>query len=249
MIRHVVIIMAFAAMLTACGTADKEKLQSQVDSLRNELETSQEMARTLNEVGVLMDSIDANRQALRLNMVEGSTYDDYVNRMQGLNSYVRDTQDKIDELEKALKKSKSSNNAFAATIKKLKADIESRNAEIAGLKETIEKYKSENQNLIQVTEMQELDILDKQEQIESKKRELTFLEQRIDEVLSNAKVNEADGYFARAQAVEETAKRTKLAPKKKKASLNQALELYRKALSMGSDKAKAEIERLEKELK
>jgi chromosome segregation ATPase len=198
---------------------------------------------------VLMDSIDANRQALRLNMVEGSTYDDYVNRMQGLNSYVRDTQNKIEELEKALKKSKSSNNAFAASIKKLKADIESRNAEIAGLKETIEKYKSENQNLIQVTEMQELDILDKQEQIEAKKRELTFLEQRIDEVLTNAKASEADGYFARAKAVEETANRTKLAPKKKKASLNQALELYRKALSLGNTNAKAEIERLENELK
>lgn len=79
---------------------DQEKLQSQVDSLRNELETSQEMAETLSEVSVLMDSIDANRQAIRINMVEGTTYAVTVNRMQGLNRYVRETKRRLQSLRK-----------------------------------------------------------------------------------------------------------------------------------------------------
>lgn len=228
---------------------ESEKLQSELDSLRTELQTSQEMARTLNEVGVLMDSIDASRQALRLNMVEGTTYDVYVNRLQGLNSYVRETQQKIDELERALKKSKSNANAFSQTIKKLKADIERKDKEIAELTATLDKVRSDNDNLVRVTELQELDLLDKQSQIETKRQELAGLERRIEKLLQDSQVSEADGLYARAQSVEETANRTKLAPKKKKASLQEALDLYKKASSLGHPKAKADADRLTKELK
>lgn len=250
MIKRASFSVLAAIALTGCiKTTESEKLLTELDSLRTELQTSQEMARTLNEVGVLMDSIDASRQALRLNMVEGTTYDVYVNRLQGLNNYVRETQNKIDDLEKALKKSKSNANAFSQTIKKLKADIERKDREIAELTATLEKVKNENDNLVRVTEMQEVDLLDKQSQIETKRQELAYLEQRIERVLQDAQVSDADGYYARAKAVEETANRTKLAPKKKKASLQEALELYKKANSLGNTKAKADIDRLTKELK
>ena len=237
-----------AFTFSCVSKTESEKLQAELDSLRTELQTSQEMARTLNEVGVLMDSIDASRQALRLNMVEGTTYDVYVNRLQGLNSYVQETQEKIEELERALKKSKSNANAFSQTIKKLKADIERKDKEISELTATLEKVRSENDNLVRVTEMQELDLLDKQSQIETKRQELAGLEQRIEKLLQDSQVSEADGLYARAQSVEETANRTKLAPKKKKASLQEALDLYKKAASLGHPKAKADADRLTKEL-
>ena len=250
MTKHLLLFACAAGMLSGCvKTTESEKLQSELDSLRNELQSSQEMAKTLNEVGVLMDSIDASRQALRLNMVEGTTYDVYVNRLEGLNTYVRETQNKINDLEKALKKSKSSANAFSQTIKKLKADIERKDKEISELTATLEKVKNENDNLVRVTEMQELDLLDKQSQIEARRQELAFLEQRIEKLLQDSQVSEADGFYARAKAVEETANRTKLAPKKKKASLQEALELYKKANSLGHAKAKADVDRLTKELK
>jgi len=244
------LVVSVSAFLSSCvSKTESEKLEAELDSLRTELQTSQEMARTLNEVGVLMDSIDASRQALRLNMVEGTTYDVYVNRLQGLNSYVQETQEKIEELERALKKSKSNANAFSQTIKKLKADIERKDKEIADLTATLEKVRSENDNLVRVTEMQELDLLDKQSQIETKRQELAGLEQRIEKLLQDSQISDADGLYARAQAVEETANRTKLAPKKKKASLQEALELYKKANSLGHPKAKADVDRLAKELK
>ena len=248
-IRFILLVSVVSALSGCVKSTESDKLQSELDSLRNELQSSQEMARTLNEVGVLMDSIDASRQALRLNMVEGTTYDIYVNRLEGLNSYVRETQNKINDLEKALKKSKSSANAFSQTIKKLKADVERKDREISELTATLEKVRNENDNLVRVTEMQELDLLDKQSQIEARRQELASLEQRIEKLLQDSQVSEADGLYARAKSVEETANRTKLAPKKKKASLKEALELYKKSSSLGNAKAKADVDRLTKELK
>lgn len=247
--KNNLLLIVFAAVLfTACNTSEKEKLRTEVDSLRNELQTSQQVAETLNEIGILMDSIDANRQEIRLNLVEGISQNDYVNRMEGLKTYVRNTEDKIQELEDRLKKSKSSNKAFTKSIKKLKEEIESKNLEIASLTEAVNKYKAENENLIKITETQNIDILDKQQQIDAKKQELASLEQRIEEISQKAKATEANGYLVLAKAMEETANRTKLAPKKKKASLNESLEFYRKALSLGNTEAKTEIERLEKGL-
>ncbi len=241
--------MLFAAVLAGCGGAENAKLKSQLDSLQSELQVSQQMAQTLQEVGTLMDSIDANRQVLRVNMVEGTTYSAYTSRMKDLNNYVKETQSKIGDLEKALKKSKANSNAFAATVKKLKADLETKNAEITSLQQKVQELGTENQNQKITIDMQEAELNDKQAQIEAKQQELALIEARIQELMVQSKMSEADSYFARGQAVEEAANRTKLAPRKKKDTLKEALELYKKALSLGNDKAKAKVDELEKRVK
>ncbi|MCI0751555.1 MAG: hypothetical protein L0Y35_06940 [Flammeovirgaceae bacterium] len=234
--------------LASCDTKEKAQLQSKVDSLQIELETSQRMANTLQEVGTLMDSIDASRQLLRVNMVEGTTYDDYTARMKDINNYIKETESKIEELEKSLKKAKGSASAYASTIKKLKADLQSKSQEIAMLQEQVEKYRNENQNLIQTVGLQEAELADKQTQIEAKQQELALIESRIQEMMIQSKMSEGDAYYARAMAVEEAANRTKLAPKKKKETYKEALELYRKALSLGKKEAQAKITALEKKI-
>jgi chromosome segregation ATPase len=231
-----------------CDTKEKEMLQSQVDSLKVELETSQAMAQTLTEVGAMMDSIDASRQLLRVNMVEGTTYSDYASRMKDINGYVKETQKKIDDLEKTLKTSKANANAFSKTIKKLKADLEAKTVEIAGLQEQVDKYRNENQNLITTVGMQEAELADKAVQIETKTQELALIEARVQELMIQSKMTEADAYYARGQAVEEAAARTKLAPRKKKETLREAVELYKKALSLGKTEAQDKITELEKKL-
>jgi chromosome segregation ATPase len=231
--------------LAGCDSKEKDTLRTQVDSLKRELETSQEMAQTLNEVGTLMDSIDASRQLLRVNMVEGTTYDDYSSRMKDLNSYIKESQSKISSL---VKSSKANNNAFAGTIKQLKADLEKRTQDIAILQEQVEKYRSENENLINTVGLQEAEIADKQSQIDAKAQELALIEARVQEIMIQSKISEADAYYTRAQAVEEAANRTKLAPRKKKETLKEAVELYKKALSLGKSEAQAKITELEKRL-
>lgn len=240
--------MSIGAIMVSCG-GNSEKLQSQVDSLRTELQTSQQFATTLQEVGVLMDSIDANRQLLRVNMVEGTTYDNYKSRMKDINNYVKDTQNKITDLEKSLKKSKGNANAFAATIKKLKADLETRNAEVAALNEKVEQLKNENQNLITTVGLQEAELTDKEAQITAKQQELALIEARIQELMIASKVSEADSFYERGKALEEAANRTKLAPRKKKDTYKEAIELYKKALSLGKAEAQDKITALEKKVK
>jgi chromosome segregation ATPase len=248
MLKNLVYAIPMVVFLASCDSKEKDTLRTQVDSLRRELETSQEMAQTLNEVGTLMDSIDASRQLLRVNMVEGTTYDDYSSRMKDLNSYIKESQGKIASLEKSLKSSKANNNAFASTIKQLKADLEKRTQDIAILQEQVEKYRSENENLINTVGLQEAEIADKQSQIDAKAQELALIEARVQEIMIQSKISEADAYFTRAQAVEEAANRTKLAPRKKKETLKEAVELYKKALSLGKSEAQAKITELEKRL-
>lgn len=248
MLRKLIFVIPVAALIAGCGTKEREMLQSQVDSLKVELETSQAMAQTLTEVGSMMDSIDASRQLLRVNMVEGTTYSDYASRMKDINGYVKETQKKIDDLEKSLKTSKANSNAFSKTIKKLKADLETKTQEIAVLQEQVDKYRNENQNLITTVGMQEAELADKSTQIETKTQELALIEARVQELMIQSKMTEADAYYARGQAVEEAAARTKLAPRKKKETLREAVELYKKALSLGKTEAQEKITALESKL-
>ncbi len=248
MIRKLAFALPVAALIAGCDTKEKDALRSQVDSLKIELETSQKMSQTLTEVGTLMDSIDASRQLLRVNMVEGTTYDDYTSRMKDINGYVKETQSKINDLEKSLSTSKSNNNANLKLLKNLKAQLESKTQEIAALQEQVDKYRNENQNLITTVSMQEAELADKATQIETKTQELALIEARVQELMIQSKMTEADAYFARGQAVEEAANRTKLAPRKKKDTYREAIELYKKALSMGKNEAQDKITELEKKL-
>src|SRR5690606_16247662 len=189
MLRLLGSLFVLTMVVTACDSPEKNKLKSEVDSLRNELEASQRVAKTLQDVGSLMDSIDANRQLLRINMVEGTTYDDYTARMKDLNKYVKDTEKKIADLENALKKSQGSAAAYAKQIKKLKSDLEAKTTEIIALQEQVEKYKNENQNLINLTELQSAEIADKEIQIATKEQELALIEARIQELMIQSKVS------------------------------------------------------------
>jgi chromosome segregation ATPase len=237
-----------ATLIAGCGKEEKAELQSKVDSLTVALESSQRMTQTLEDVGILMDSIDANRQLLRINMVEGTTYDNYTSRMKDLHNYVRETEKKIAALEKELKKSKRGATSLTATIKKLKAELGTKTDEIVMLQEEVERQRNENQNLSQTIKLQEGELSSKEEEIRQKEQELAANQSRIQELMLNSKMSEADAYYKQAQAVEETANRTLLAPRKKKASYQQAIDLYKKAFSLGKKEAQSKITALEKKI-
>jgi chromosome segregation ATPase len=244
-------LVPFALILvffTACDQKEKQSLQTQIDSLKTALDKSHETSQTLAEIGVLLDSIDASRQLLRVNLENGTTFNDYTARVRDLNEYIKTTEEKIDNLEKSLRSSKANSTAFAKAIKKLKAELGVKEKEMALLTEQVEKYRNENENLINTVGLQDAEISDKQMQIESKSQELALIEARVQELMIQSKVSEADAYFTRAQAVETAAKRTKLAPRKKKETIREAIDLYKKALSLGKNEAQAKITELERRL-
>jgi chromosome segregation ATPase len=248
MLKRFLFILSMAGVLVACDQREKEQLAARVDSLNNELMISQEAAQTLQEVGTLLDSVDASRQLLRTNMVEGTSYDEYISRMHDINDYVKETQMKIAELEKSTRASKSTSASYASTIKKLKKDLEKTSKELVALQELVNTYRAENDNLVITVGQRDAEIAEKAEQIKVKEHELATIETQFKDFATQSKTNEADAYFKHAQAVEETANRTKFAPRKKKRTRQEALELYKMALFLGKEEAQPKIEALEKKL-
>ena len=238
-------MLSVVGLLIGCRDEEKEQaLQSEVDSLRSELTSSQQTAETLQEVGVLIDSIDANRQLLRTDMVEGTSYNDYKSRLQDISAYVKETQSKIADLEKSAKNSR----IYAGTIKRLKADLASRTKQIAALEQEVQSMRSENHRLSQNLGERDSVITASQETIRMHEEELAALETHVDEISTQSVNNQAEAYFNQAQALEEAADRTKFAPRKKKDTQREALELYKMAVSLGKSEAEARVQELEKDL-
>ena len=232
-------------MLFSCDKKEREALQAQNDSLRTELEVSNVMAQNLQEIGVLIDSIDASRQVLRTDVVEGTSYADYKARLQGINTHIQETEAKIAELEKSMKTAKGN---YAITIKRLKADLELSSQQITALQGEVEKMRVENQALATTITQKDSVINDKLETIKMKEQDVATLEAKVVEVNTASKQSQADLYFAQAQALETAAERTKFAPKKKKETQREALELYKLSLSLGKTEAQSRIDELQKEL-
>ena len=113
MIRKFILGLAVVGILWGCNNKKKEvALQSEIDSLRTELQESQQTADALQEVGAMIDSIDASRQLLRTDMVEGASYQDYKNRLASIREYVKESQSKIEELEKNAKQTRGNSRTF-----------------------------------------------------------------------------------------------------------------------------------------
>jgi hypothetical protein len=245
MIKKLVLALSVTAVLVGCRDEEKERsMQTKIDSLQVELRNSEETAQTMQEVGVLIDSIDASRQLLRTDMVEGTSYKDYKKRLQDIGSYVKETQGKIAELEKSAKNSR----IFAGTIKKLKADLKARTEQIAALETEVQRMRNENQALSRNVSQRDSLITVNNETIKVREENLAALETKVQEMNTAAVNNQAEAYFAQAKALEEAADRTKFAPKKKKETQREALELYKMALSLGKTEAENKVQELEKEL-
>src|SRR5690606_2327765 len=101
------LVLMLAALVWSCDTREREMLASKVDSLQVELITSKKNVETLQEIGALIDSIDASREMLRTNAVEGTSFSDYSTRLDEINNYIRETRSKIEELEKSIQKNAS----------------------------------------------------------------------------------------------------------------------------------------------
>jgi chromosome segregation ATPase len=247
MTKKIILAIGLMGMLWSCGLKDEnEKLRAKIDSLNVEVKTGQEMVTTLQEVGAMLDSIDMNRDLLRSNIIEGTSYTNYSDRLKSINSYVKSTSSRIKELEGSLSKAKSSSAQYASVVKKLKRDLEARKTEMLALEESISKLKSENETLILTVNQKETIISEKDNFIQVKEQELVSLETQFKSFSDQSKLTEGDLYFAQAAALEEAAHRTKLAPRKKKTTQQETLELYRKALLLGKQEAQGKIEELEK---
>lgn len=231
--------------LFSCDTKEKEALQSKVDSLNTQLFASKQLEANMNEVGILIDSIDASRKALQLKMIEGSSYADYVGHLREINTYVQQTEAKLAALEKS---SKKSSKASAASIRRLKADLAKRSEEIVALQLQLAEARNDNMALwVRLNEKDSI-LWMKDQIIKLNENEIVSLEKLMNETQEENKVTVANLYYSQASALETVANRTQFAPSKKKAARREALELYKLSLSLGKIEAQVRIIELEKQL-
>jgi len=244
-----IILIPVLFYFAGCQTQqENEDLKMENEELRANLNRAQAAATTLEEVGALIDSIDQARNALRLELEEGTSYESYTDRMKDINKYVEESEAKIAQLETEVSNSKSKNHAYLNTISRLKRDLKQKTKEINELTNTVESYKSVNKELLNMMDIQDTELVDLEKEIEMRQEELDYLENRMQELMIKSQINEGDAYFARAQAIEEAARRTKLAPKKKKETYSEALELYKKAKAFGHEGTDEKIAELEKKI-
>ena len=244
-IRTVILSLGLVALFFSCDKKEKERLQLKIDSLSAELAAGKTVELTLAEIGTLIDSIDASRKILRTEMVEGTSYTDYISRLKDINQHIANTESKIAELEKSNKAVRGqSNNA----IKRLKADLEVRAQEVLALQVEIEKIREQNKNLAISNARMDSTLTTKEEVIKMREQDIVSLEGLVKDINEQTKVKVANLYFAQAQALEMAAKRTNFQPRKKKETKREALELYKLSYSLGNQDAQIRIAELEKDL-
>lgn len=243
--KHIYLVLIAAIVLSGCGNQERSQLKLQIDSLNTIIIQNTEAEATLEEVGVLLDSIDASRSALSLNIVEGITYADYINRLKRINAHIKDTEARIVALETGWKKSKS---VSAATIKGLKADLAAKSSEIVEFQIQVAELRQNNESQYKRLLKKDSIISSKDEVIRLNSDLVTSLEILAKDVDDQNRMKVANLYFAQAQALETAADRTQFAPRRKKETRREALELYRLALSMGNLKSQERIDNLEKQL-
>lgn len=233
----------------SCNGVERNKeLRLRVDSLKDELLVNQNAIQTLHEIGELMDSIDADRFVLRTQMIEGTNQEDYSARMLSISNYIHEVEQRVTILEDRVKTLKDSNSSYSKALKKVKDVLEKRNLELVAMQVSLAKYRNENDNLMQTVNLQEQSLDDKVSQIIVKEIKIVELEQNVEDLLVKSRINEAESYYMRAVAVEEAAKRTHFAPRKKKDTTREALELYRMAAFYGKEEAQYKVRELEKEI-
>jgi hypothetical protein len=246
MTRKLIIGVIAAALFGSCNVKENKELRSKVDSLNVELNISQQSAAMLNEVGVMLDSIESSRLILRSGVVEGTNYKDYAGRMKNVNAYNKETQQKWEEMEGMLKKAKSSSATYAAMVKKMKSELELSTKQVAALQMEVENQRAESGRLARVVVQKDSLLINNAEVIQVKEQNIAALETKVQNITISATTTQADLLYAQGQALETAAARTKLAPRKKKETQREALELYKQSFSLGKQEAKIRIDELEK---
>ncbi len=242
-------IVAIALLSSCVSKSEYEKISEERDLLKAELENTeklnQQISSKMDEVGVLLDSIEASDESLSLQLEKGTSYSDYTSRLENINEVIENSKSKIEEMEKMLAESDAKSSSLARMVAKLRQSVEHKESRIAELNTQVEKYKSENAALIKTVDLQNRELKDQELLIQQKREELEKLQADIEDANQTIEDTKAQLFFDQAEAMVEAAERTKFAPKKKKETYQKAYELYKQAFEAGNKEAFARMEELE----
>ena len=229
-------LLFIGSFFSSCDTAKLKQLQAENDSLKLEIKSGSNVVKALVSVNTLLDSIDATRHVMRVNQADGLEKKNYDQRMVELKDYIKQTEEKIGELEATMVETSVNSDSYMVIITALKDELRIRNEEMGLIEEN-----SELNNEIMLKGVQLEDV---EARLDVKKTELKMLELQIKELIKRMGISEAEGLYAQAGAMEEAARRTILATFKRMQSYREALALYEKSLAKGKKEAKAKVDEL-----
>ena len=243
--KRLFIILLVLGVLTGCNQQTQvanEKLIAKIDSLEQVLDANAYTLGLLEQLGQYMDSIDSHRKWITLNLETGLSEVDYIERMKQLNQYFQKAEWTITELEKT-------RSAYASQVKRLKKEIGEKDQQIGALQLSVANFKEANASLQDELRISEQELIDTQSNLDVTQRALASSEMKAQNLIEDIRLTEAESLYAQAEGMEEVAKRTQLAPKRKKAALEKALSLYQSSSDKGYEPAAVKVEELKQRVK
>lgn len=231
-----------ATMLFSCNDAKYDALARQNDSLRHELQKAESVIAKFSSVSKALDSLEGFKSVAKRSAT-GAPHEVMASRIHGIHDHVVRTEAKVNSLDKALRSTRHENSAYVMMVDALKSELQIRVDEVTVLEGNITDVESMNEELKSENEKAVNGLLST---INEKQTLLAGLQSRLDKLQVDFRHTEAEAVYARAQAVEESARKTRFAPVKRKEAFAEALELYKKAKSLGKAEAEFNIQSLEK---
>lgn len=245
MVKQLFFILTLLLLISRCGNplqSENEQLKMKIDSLEQTVEANEYIIGLMEVVGQYMDSIDASRKWVRLNLVEGLTEEDYVARMRNLNLYVQKAEWTIGELEKTRQ-------AYVSQVRRLKEEVGKQNEEISRLQISVDQFRNKARKFEGKLAITQNQLMEVEASLDFNKKELESASSEIEGLMEKMVLTEAEIFYVQGEGMEEVAKKIRLAPKRKRKSLEEALQAYRTSFEMGYAPAEERIEILEKKLR
>lgn len=239
--------------LFGCGKdAEKEALKTEVATLKAQQENYERDLQSLNQIGLLLDSIEAKDEEIDLTLEQGMSYQDYTGRIGKLNESLVAAREQIANLERQLAKSWSGKSKLNDLVARMKQQLKEKEDKIVRLEESVAKLKQENEALMATVilqkedlEAQEKEIQKSMDEISKLKDALATLETEATQTEVNAKESKAENYFKRGQLKEEIAKKIIFARKKRRDAFQEAYDLYKMSFELGKTEALEKMTELE----
>ncbi|MEO9870591.1 hypothetical protein [Ekhidna sp.] len=235
----------FFFLLTGCYSETRNEntaLHLKVDSLEAALESKEYTIQLFEVVGQYLDSIDLRRRSVILDLKKGVDDKDYIQKVKNLNQYFQKTEWAIRELEKI-------SGTYSIQIDRLKTTVDQKNDEINRLQISVNEYRNLEDSLKGRLEITESQLEKTQKSLNFSRMDVALAQMEIIGLMEVVRLSEAEIYFAEGEGLEELANKIRLAPKRKKKSLEEALNAFTTSFEMGYFPAKLRMERLQEELK
>jgi chromosome segregation ATPase len=242
--NKLILSLIVVGFLSGCDKEEKpdnSQLLARVDSLETALEASNYTIGILGEIGTYMDSIDSNRKWIQLNLETGLSQDNYVARMKSINQYVKKAEWMIGELEKT-------RGAYATQVKRLKNEITLRDENIKALQLTVAQTQADKKQLQETLTLTETELKMSQIEQDNTESELQGANEMTKSLMKKVQLTQAESLFSQGENMEAIASYVQLAPRRKRAALEDALKYYTQSGDLGYAPATAKVETLKARL-